>query len=86
MPPGFSMGGKQEEGSLHYFTRILLAMKEKEKKETSHTTRVCNLSELVETWPMRVSLLHRASGLFIAPNGRRDNYKRELKKGKMKGI
>jgi hypothetical protein len=33
VPPGFSKRSKEEEGSLHYFTRILLAMKEKEKKE-----------------------------------------------------
>jgi hypothetical protein len=32
MPPGFSKGDKEEEGALHYFTRILLAMKEKEKR------------------------------------------------------
>jgi hypothetical protein len=41
---------------------------------------------LVETWPMRVSFLRRASVLFIDPNGRRDNYKRGIWKGKMKGI
>jgi hypothetical protein len=31
---------------------------------------------------MRVSFLHRASGLFIASWYRRENYKRELKMGK----
>jgi hypothetical protein len=36
MPPGFSKRSEEEEGSLHYFTRILLAMKEKEKKEQSY--------------------------------------------------
>jgi hypothetical protein len=36
---------------------------------------------LVETWQIRVSFLHRASCLFIASRCRRDNYKRELKKG-----
>ena len=56
---------------------------EGEKEErNSHTTRACNVSELVETWPMRVGFLHRASGLFIASRYRRDNYKRELKKRK----
>jgi hypothetical protein len=84
MPHGFSKGGREEEGSLHCFTKILLAMKEKGKKKerNSHKARVCNLSELIETWPMRVSFVHRASGVLIAPNGRRDNYKMELKKGK----
>jgi hypothetical protein len=28
---------------------------------------------LVEIWPMRVSFLHQASGLFIALKCRRDN-------------
>jgi hypothetical protein len=31
---------------------------------------------------MRVGFLYQASGLFIASRCRRDNYKRELKKGK----
>jgi hypothetical protein len=34
VPPGFLKGEKEEEGSLHNFTRILLAMKEKEEKGT----------------------------------------------------
>jgi hypothetical protein len=34
MPPGFSKGDEEEEGALHYFTRILLATKEKGKKGT----------------------------------------------------
>jgi hypothetical protein len=33
MPLGFSKGGKEEEGSLHYFTRILLAIKGERKRE-----------------------------------------------------
>jgi hypothetical protein len=73
-------GDEEEEGSLHNFTRILLAMKEKEEKETT-IQQESNLSELIAPWLMS-EFLHRASGLFIAPNGRRDNYKRELKKGK----
>jgi hypothetical protein len=56
------------------------------KKENTHTIGACDLSELVETWPMRVSFLHQASGLFIASKYRSDNYKRELKKGEMKSI
>jgi hypothetical protein len=84
MPLGFSKGDKEEEGALHYFTIILLAIEGEREGGNSHTTRVCNLSELVETWPMRVSVTHRASGLFIILNGRRDNHKRELKKGKRK--
>jgi hypothetical protein len=56
---------------------------EEEKEEkNNHTTRACNLFELVETWPMRMSFLHQASGLFTAPKCRRDNYKSELTKGK----
>jgi hypothetical protein len=55
-------------------------MKEKEEKETT-IQQESNLSELIAPWLMS-EFLHRASGLFIAPNGRRDNYKRELKKGK----
>jgi hypothetical protein len=74
MPPGFSKGDEEEEGVLHNFTGILLAMRE--KRERSDTARVCNLSELVETWSMRVSFLYRASSLFIASRYRRDNYKR----------
>jgi hypothetical protein len=59
---------------------------EKEREErSSHTTRVCNLFELVVPWLMN-EFLHRSSGLFIALNGRSDNYKRELKRGEMKGI
>jgi hypothetical protein len=54
---------------------------EKEEKN-NHTTRACDLSELVETWPMTMSFFHQASGLFIASRYRRDNYKRKLKKGK----
>jgi hypothetical protein len=54
--------------------------KRERRKRDSHTTRVYNLSELVEPWLMN-EFLHRVSGLFIAPNGKRDNYKRELKKG-----
>jgi hypothetical protein len=53
-----------------------------QEERNNHTTRVCNLSELVETWLMRMSFLYRASGLFIAPNGKRDKYKRELNWGK----
>jgi hypothetical protein len=34
MPPGFSKGDKEEEGVLHNFTRILLAMREKGNKRT----------------------------------------------------
>jgi hypothetical protein len=82
MPPGFSKGDEEEEGALHYFTRILLAIEGEREERNSHPSRVCNLSELVETWPMRMSFLHQALDLFIAPNGRRDNYKREFKKGK----
>jgi hypothetical protein len=85
MPPGLSKGGKEEEGLLHCFTRILLDMREREERN-NHTTRACNLSELVGTRPVRVSFIRRASGLFIAPSGRRDNYKKELKKGEMKCI
>jgi hypothetical protein len=56
---------------------------EEEKEEkNNHTTRAYDISELVETWPMRVSFLYRASSLFIASRCIRDNYKRELKKGK----
>jgi hypothetical protein len=33
MPPSSSKGGKKEEGSLHYFTRILLAIKGERKRE-----------------------------------------------------
>jgi hypothetical protein len=59
---------------------------EEEKEEkSSHTTRVCNLFELVETWPMRVSLLHQALDLFIAPNSRRDNHSGDYEKGKTSG-
>jgi hypothetical protein len=83
MPPRFSKGD-EEEGALHYFTRILLAIEGEREERNSHTTRVCNLSELFDTWPMGVSSTHRASGLFIVRNGRRDNHKRELKKGKRK--
>jgi hypothetical protein len=54
-------------------------------KGNSHKTRVYDLSELVAPWPMSVSFLCQASSLFIAPNRRRDTYKRELKKRKMKG-
>jgi hypothetical protein len=79
MPPSFSKGDKEEESSLHYFTRIILAMKG-ERRENSYTTRAYNLSELVVPWPMSVSFLHRASDLFTAPNGGRDNYKRGLKR------
>jgi hypothetical protein len=50
-------------------------------KGNRHTKRVYNLSELVAPWLMSVSFLHRASGLFIALDGRRDNHKRELKRG-----
>jgi hypothetical protein len=39
---------------------------------------------LVETWTMRVSFLYWASGLFIGPSSRSDNYKRELKREKRK--
>jgi hypothetical protein len=34
MPPAFSKGNKEEEGVLHNFTRILLAMRKKRKRET----------------------------------------------------
>jgi hypothetical protein len=51
-------------------------------ENNNHTTRAYDLSELVETWSMRVSFPHQASGLFIATKYRRDNYKSELKKGK----
>jgi hypothetical protein len=32
MPPGFSKGDEEEEGALHNFTRILLAMIMKRKR------------------------------------------------------
>jgi hypothetical protein len=82
VPPGFWKGDEDEKGLLHYFARILLAMKGREKKGNNHTTRVYDLSELVAPWLMSVSFLYQASGLFIAPDGRRDNYKREFKKEK----
>jgi hypothetical protein len=34
MPPGFSKGDEEEEGALHNFTRILLAIRKKRKKRT----------------------------------------------------
>jgi hypothetical protein len=34
MPPGFSKGDEEEEGVLHNFTRILLAMMKKRKRRT----------------------------------------------------
>jgi hypothetical protein len=34
MPPGFSKGDKEEEGVLHNFTRILLAMRKKRNRRT----------------------------------------------------
>jgi hypothetical protein len=82
MPPEFSKGDEEDEGVLHYFTRILLAIEGERKERNNHTTRVCNLSNLVETWPMRMNFLHRALDLFIAPNGKRDNYRREFKREK----
>jgi hypothetical protein len=34
MPPEFSKGDEEEEGVLHNFTRILLAMRKKRKRGT----------------------------------------------------
>jgi hypothetical protein len=34
MPPGFSKADKEEEGVLHNFTRILLAIRKKRKRRT----------------------------------------------------
>jgi hypothetical protein len=34
MPPGFSKEDKEEEGVLHNFTRIFLAMRKKRKRRT----------------------------------------------------
>jgi hypothetical protein len=55
---------------------------EVERDKDNHTTRAWDLSEIIETWPMRMGFLYQASGLFIASRCKRDNYKRELKKGK----
>jgi hypothetical protein len=82
MPPGFLKGDEEEEGGTTQLHKNSSSYEEEKEEKDNHTTRSCNLSELVETWPMRVSFLHRASCLFIAPNGRRDNHRRELKKGK----
>jgi hypothetical protein len=47
MPPGFSKGDEEEEGALHNFTRILLAIEGEEKIKDNHIARGCDLSELV---------------------------------------
>jgi hypothetical protein len=52
------------------------------RKRDNHITRAYDLSELDEPWLVSVSFPYQGSSLFIAPGSRRDNYKRELKRGK----
>jgi hypothetical protein len=80
MPSRFSKGGEEEEGGTTQLHKNSSSYEGEKEEKNNHIARACNLYELVETWPMRVSFLHRASGLFIASRYIRDNYKRELKK------
>jgi hypothetical protein len=74
--------GRRRRGCATQLHKNSSSYEEEKEEKNNHTTRACDLSELVETCLMRVSFLHQASRLFLASRYIRDNYKRELKRGK----
>jgi hypothetical protein len=78
MPPEFSKG-RRRRGCTTQLHKNSSNYEKEEKEKNNHTIRAYDLSEIVETWPIRLGFLHQALGQFIALRCRRDNYKTEMK-------